>query len=845
MADRTRTITIKVDDKFSTVLRKYSRAMGTAEDANESFSKQATGGFKNTIRDLDRLTNAVGGMVSAFSAISGTVQEFNQLGLTARRNRAALESLNATAADVEERILAVRDATRQQTTASEAAAIASRLQQFGLAESAEEMSKFVDTIIRVSAVNPMLGDTSNAINEIQLTLNNMSFLRLDQLGISSGVVRKRIKELQAETADLTKEQAFQIATMEELEKQANRVSDSVLEIGGAQARVSTRIRSAKESIGIALSETLDEAFVVADQLAFLLDEIGTEETVVRITAEITGLDTPQAQTLISILSAGGEFVGQGLLDITGASAAIDAAGFIQNQLADPDAAPDPRGAGRGARPVGQFPGDTSQFTQTGFSLIPFGGGQIPGGPEIPASGLRVNIVEINPRAALRIGDALPEIPLPDIERDFQRAALEIAAAVQGATPDQVRSGIGTLGLTGVSPLTSGGTRRVTVDPPQVSPIVQAQRTGRDLVGVARRETERRSDQAGDFFQTLTDQLPQITSELTGAVTAAGELVTTFAEAPPVNLADKFNITPDSFDVDVLSRVSGALRDSGVEADIAAAAMDRYKLATGITTASSEVFDRQIETLTAQLDEGAITTDEYVDSILELQNLDFSAIDQATKDLSADDLEKVIDSFGTLDASQIEAAGPALDQFGEGLQKIFDLSGDEEENPFDKLTVDVEEVVSDSVRLLEVLEGAGGRTFETIANTGKAELSTLKSVTEEQIGEMKEILESIETVKFAFTATTTLNGTEIGGASTTTAVMHQGGIVPGSGNVPAILEGGEGVVSRRNMQALLSTPMSVGGGSGERIVIENKLLLPNGRELTGVVSDTRRLENKPF
>jgi len=69
-------------------------------------------------------------------------------------------------------------------------------------------------------LNPALGDVDQTMSQIQLTIANMSFMRLDQLGISVTDVKNRIKELQAETAGMSREQAFQIAVMAELEEQA-------------------------------------------------------------------------------------------------------------------------------------------------------------------------------------------------------------------------------------------------------------------------------------------------------------------------------------------------------------------------------------------------------------------------------------------------------------------------------------------------------------------------------------------------------------------------------------------------------------------------------------------------
>jgi len=115
---------------------------------------------------------------------------------------------------------------------------ASALLQQGLVTNAFEMEKTVELATRLGSQTVSATDR---INDFSQLLRNQSIQLLDNFGISSGVVRERIKELQAATAGLSREEAFRIAVFEEGEKSlailGERVDDNAAKFERAQARL--------------------------------------------------------------------------------------------------------------------------------------------------------------------------------------------------------------------------------------------------------------------------------------------------------------------------------------------------------------------------------------------------------------------------------------------------------------------------------------------------------------------------------------------------------------------------------------------------------------------------------
>jgi hypothetical protein len=260
MADRVRRVVLSIQDDFSGKLKRYQTEISGAERATQSFADSAKrgGGLKSFNEQLHYTLQNAQQLYTAFNSVFSTANQWAQMGLGAERSKIALQGLTD---ESQKYIDAIQRGTMGAVTQGEAAATAYRLIRFGLADSTTEAEKFIRTISVIAAINPRLGGTEEAINQIQLTLSNMSFMRLDQLGISAGQVRNRIAELHKETAGLSREQAFQTAVMEQLNAQAEATGDSILGLSDAQDRFRARIRGFKEDVGLQIAEGFEGAAV--------------------------------------------------------------------------------------------------------------------------------------------------------------------------------------------------------------------------------------------------------------------------------------------------------------------------------------------------------------------------------------------------------------------------------------------------------------------------------------------------------------------------------------------------------------------------------------------------------
>lgn len=115
---------------------------------------------------------------------------------------------------------------------------AALLMQQGLVTNAAQMEKTVELATRLG--NQTLGATDR-INTFSQLLRNQSIRLLDDFGISSSKVRDRMKELQAQTAGLSREEAFRMAVFEQgqiaLDILGDRVEDNAAKMERAQARL--------------------------------------------------------------------------------------------------------------------------------------------------------------------------------------------------------------------------------------------------------------------------------------------------------------------------------------------------------------------------------------------------------------------------------------------------------------------------------------------------------------------------------------------------------------------------------------------------------------------------------
>lgn len=177
--------------------------------------------------------------------------ELAELGAQSLRTRTAFENISGGADEAAIRLAAMQRATRGAVSETTQMALANRLMQMGLANNAQELEKVTSMAIRLGTA--MGRNATQSVEEFSLLLANQSIPRLDTFGISAGTVRTRINELQAATADMTREEAFMIATFEEGEAAMERLGEATDDTALSFERARARIEDAKVAIGEGLA----------------------------------------------------------------------------------------------------------------------------------------------------------------------------------------------------------------------------------------------------------------------------------------------------------------------------------------------------------------------------------------------------------------------------------------------------------------------------------------------------------------------------------------------------------------------------------------------------------------
>ena len=125
---------------------------------------------------------------------------------------------------------------------------ASKLMSMGLADSSEQASKLAKIAYELG--DPTQEVTANMEN-LALMLANQSLPRLDSFGISSGKVRTRINELMEATEDMTREEAFMIAVMEEADVAMEKVGERTVDAKVRMDQMKVTFENVKDRIGVA------------------------------------------------------------------------------------------------------------------------------------------------------------------------------------------------------------------------------------------------------------------------------------------------------------------------------------------------------------------------------------------------------------------------------------------------------------------------------------------------------------------------------------------------------------------------------------------------------------------
>lgn len=215
------------------------------------------------------LLGKVGGSLvegAAFVGIGLGVREIGQqivqiaeLGTEVQRADEAFKVLSGSSAQAESRLRAVVAASGGTVDNLSAMTIANKAAVLGMANTAQELERVTRLATVVGRV--MGTDIVSTLDNLQSAAANLSFVRLDTMGISASKVRDRFNELLAANQNLGKEQAFLQATVEVGERTFNQLGESALNSGSGLELLKTRVTNLKNELAeLATKGALDGFF---------------------------------------------------------------------------------------------------------------------------------------------------------------------------------------------------------------------------------------------------------------------------------------------------------------------------------------------------------------------------------------------------------------------------------------------------------------------------------------------------------------------------------------------------------------------------------------------------------
>ena len=184
--------------------------------------------------------------------------------------RNTFDSLAASIGEDSESMLNdIREATSGMVSDQNLMAASNKFTAMGIADTSDEVAKLTGMATNLSLAMGM--DATQGAADFAAMLANQSIPRLDNFGISSGNVRARIEELMTADKNLTTEQAFLQAVMEEGDKTMQKVGDQSGSTAGQMATFQTSIANLQASIGTALLPILSS---LATTLTPIITAIG-------------------------------------------------------------------------------------------------------------------------------------------------------------------------------------------------------------------------------------------------------------------------------------------------------------------------------------------------------------------------------------------------------------------------------------------------------------------------------------------------------------------------------------------------------------------------------------------
>ncbi|MCA1806933.1 MAG: hypothetical protein LC687_03590, partial [Actinobacteria bacterium] len=226
---------------------------------NAAQTSQAASSIAQTTSATDELRQSISLLRQVFQSgkeIVTFTSDLAQLGYAYQRVHEAQAHFAGSSEEVERRLMRFQQITGGAISEFQALHISNRMAALGLANTTAELERLIKFATISSRV--MGRDLRQQIEDIALAASNLSFVRLDQLGISATLVRNRIVELRAADSDLTREQAFLSAALEIGEQNFMGIEGSAINAASGMEKVGAAFQNLKKDMGLVLAEPVSE-----------------------------------------------------------------------------------------------------------------------------------------------------------------------------------------------------------------------------------------------------------------------------------------------------------------------------------------------------------------------------------------------------------------------------------------------------------------------------------------------------------------------------------------------------------------------------------------------------------
>lgn len=231
MSNYTVAVTLQGRDNLTPVLNKANSELSDLKGGNDS-SANALGGLATAAAAL--------GSALTLAEVGRKAIELYNLGTAANNAEATFVQLSGGTDAAAASLQAMRRATSGVVDDMTLMQGANKLLMMNLAGTGEEAARLTEIAVKLGSA--MGNDAATSIADFAALLANQSIPRLDNFGISSDAVRRKLEELKASGMDA--QEAFSMAVMEEGARSLDKLGASADTTGGAVQRMMTNIGNA-------------------------------------------------------------------------------------------------------------------------------------------------------------------------------------------------------------------------------------------------------------------------------------------------------------------------------------------------------------------------------------------------------------------------------------------------------------------------------------------------------------------------------------------------------------------------------------------------------------------------